>query len=246
MEDHTQAKEQNLNNEIKANNKSNCIKIFMKLFVQIIIIITVFVISWHLAVAFTIKSIQGVMDFTRKTVKEYISATYGEGKKEQKFVVFTQSIDVEINKNEDNRILWDWISVGSAHLKVKFLENKVQYFVPITELDDSSILYEPERRTIKIICPPVKIDKELVFIQTDPDKVIREENGSWSPFGPKMKDLDDSVKRSIVDKTLRLGYTKEIREKAQAAAKEALEQLFYKVIGEFLRKENLKMELVFP
>ena len=51
-------------------------------------------------------------------------------------------------------------------------------------------MYDPERRTIKIICPPVFIDREMVFIQPNPDKVIKEENGSWSPFGPKMKDLN--------------------------------------------------------
>ena len=107
-------------------------------------------------------------------------------------------------------------------------------------------MFDPERRTIRIICPPVFIDKEMVFIQPNPDKIIREENGTWSPFGPKMKDLNDAVKRGIVEKTLRLGHTKEIRLKAQAAAKAALEQLFNKVLGEFLRNEKLNLELVLP
>lgn len=236
--------------DINAKNlnqsNSGCLKFIGKLFIQIIIIIVVFVITWHFAVAFTIKSIQGVLDFTRKTVNEYISATYGEGKNEQKLVVYSQPIDVEIDKDEDNRILWDWISVGSARLKVKFLGNKVQYFVPLNELKENHIMYDPERKTIKIICPPVFIDKEMVFIQPNPDKIIKEENGTWSPFGPRMKDLNDSVKKSIVEKTLRLGYKKEIRQKAQAAAKEALEQFFYKILGEFLKKENLNLELVLP
>ena len=230
---------------IKVNN-SGCLKNIGKLLIQIIIIVTVYVITWHLAVAFTIKSIQGVLDFTRKVVKEYISVTYGEGKEEQKLVVFTQPLDVEIDKDEDNRILWDWISVGSAQLKVKFIGNKVQYFVPLQEIKDNHIMYDPERRTIKIVCPPVIIDKDIVFIQTDPDKIIREENGTWSPFGPKMKDLDYSVQKGIRDKTLRMGHTKEIIKKAETAAKKALEELFNKILGEFLRKENLNLELVIP
>ncbi len=233
-------------NNSENKSKKGCFKIIGIIFLQIIIAVIVFVGTWHYAVVYTIKSIQGVLDFTRKTVKEYISVTYGKGVNEQKLVVFTQSLDVEIDKDEDNRILWDWISVGSARLKVKFLENKVQYFVPLQEIKENHIMYDPERRTIKIICPPVFIDREMVFIQPNPDKVIKEENGSWSPFGPKMKDLNEAVKKSIVDKTLRLGYTKEIRLKAQAAAKEALEQLFYKILGEFLKKENLKLELIVP
>ena len=246
MSEQTNINEQNQNNEAGKSKGSGCIKSVSSLLLHVFIVIVVFVITWHLAVAFTIKSIQSVMDFTRKTVKEYISATYGEGKKEQKLVVFTQSLDVEINKDEDNRILWDWISVGSARLKVKFLDNKVQYFVPVNQIQDNHIMYDPERRTIKIICPPVFIDKEMVFIQPDPEKIIREENGSWSPFGPRMKDLNDAVKKGIVEKTLRLGHTREIRQKAQSAAKEALEQLFNKILGEFLRKEKLNLELVLP
>ena len=243
MDEQINTNAQNFNSNI---NSSGCMNSLGKFILQFIVLVIVFVITWHLAVAFTIKSIQGVLDFTRKTVKEYISVTYGEGKEEQKLVVYTQPLDVAIDKDEDNRILWDWISIGSARLKVKFLGNKVQYFVPLQEIKDNHIMYEPERRTIKIVCPPVHIDKEMVFIQPNPDKIIREENGTWSPFGPKMKDLNDSVKRGIVEKTLRLGHTKEIRLKAQTAAKAALEQLFNKILGEFLKKENLNLELVMP
>ena len=236
--------EQNNNN--KTNKKISFLSCFVLSALQVFILAIVIVLSWHYAVKYTIKSIENVLDFTRKTVKEYISVTYGEGKREQKLVVYTKTLDVEINKDEDNRILWDWISVGSAHLKVRFLGNRVQYFVPLEELKDSDFIYDAEKRTIKIICPPVKIDKEMIFIQHDPDKIIKEENGSWSPFGPKMKDLNDSVERNIKAKTLFLGHSKDIRDKAQDAAKEALEQLFNKVLGEFLSKENLKLELVLP
>ena len=107
-------------------------------------------------------------------------------------------------------------------------------------------MYDPERRSIRILCPPVLIDKDVVVIQTDPDKIIREENGTWSPFGPKMKDLNYAVQKGIHEKTLRMGHTKEIRLKAEAAAKVALEQLFNKVLGEFLKEENLNLELVIP
>jgi hypothetical protein len=246
MEEQTINNDQNSIPNAEGKSPTGCIKIISGFVIQLLIIILVFVITWHFAVAFTIKSIQGVLDFTRKTVKEYISVNYGEGKEEQKLVVFTQNLDVEIDKDEDNRILWDWISVGSARLKVKFLDNKVQYFVPLHEIKDNHIMFDPERRTIKIVCPPVFIDKDMVVIQTDPDKIIREENGTWSPFGPKMKDLNYAVQKGIHEKTLRMGFTKDIRLKAEAAAKKALEELFNKILAEFLKKENLNLELVMP
>ena len=246
MSEQINANESNLNKNENLNKANGCVKTITRFILQLLVLIIVFVITWHLAVAFTIKSMQSILGFTQKTVKEYILAEYGEGKKEQKFVVFTQEINVPIDKDEDNRILWDWISLGSARLKVKFIGNKVQYYVPMNEIKDEHILYDSEKRTIKIICPPIHIDKEMVFIQHDPDKIQKEENGSWSPLGPKMKDLNDEIYKGIKDKTLILGNKKEYRQLAQEAAKEKLEQIFNKVLGEFLRKENLNLEVILP
>ena len=62
-------------NNSENKSKKGCFKIIGIIFLQIVIAVIVFVGTWHYAVVYTIKSIQGVLDFTRKTVKEYISAS---------------------------------------------------------------------------------------------------------------------------------------------------------------------------
>ena len=177
---------------------------------------------------------------------EYIFAEYGQTDLKKKLVVLTQDVSVEIYKDKDNRILWDFLSVGSANMKIKFIDNKVQYYVPLNELKDSDVFYDTESRTVKIIAPSVKIDKDIVYVQTDPDKVIKEENGSLSPFGPNIKSLNNEIMKEIKQQTLIQGYKPWIRDKAQAEAQKALEDLFNKILSEFLRKENLKLEVILP
>ena len=220
--------------------------IIIYIFILIIVSVCVSAITWHYAINFTMSSISNILTSTRQQLKEYIFAEYGKTDLNKKLVVLTQDVSVEIYKDKDNRILWDFLSVGSANMKIKFIDNKVQYYVPLNELKDSDVFYDTESRTVKIIAPSVKIDKDIVYVQTDPDKVIKEENGSWSPFGPNIKSLNNEIMKEIKQQTLIQGYKPWIRDKAQAEAQKALEDLFNKILSEFLRKENLKLEIILP
>ena len=160
--------------------------------------------------------------------------------------MLTQNVTVEISKEKDNRILWDWVSVGSSALKVKFIDNKVQYYIAMADFEDQNIQYDPISKTIQITVPPVKIDKDMVSVATEKDKVLKEENESWSPFGPNIEELNDDIMNEIKKEVLRAGFNPLIREKAQAEAKIAMESLFNKILGEFLKKEGLKLQVIVP
>ncbi len=238
------------NNQVDTNNSSGTKKnnsfLLKFLLIQLIVIVVVGFTTWHFAVISTIKYIQNILNFSRQTVKEYIFSEFGKTSTEKKLIVLTQDVSVEISRDKDKRILDDWLSIGSANLKIKFIDNKVQYFVPLDEIKDSNFIYDAESRTMKIECPSVRLDKEMVFIQSDPNKVIKEENGSLNPFGPKLKDLDKEIMSEIKNRILIEGNKPLIREKAQIEARIALENLFNKVLGEFLRKEDVKLQLIYP
>lgn len=204
------------------------------------------VIVWHLAVSATLHAIDSILNIARSTTKSYISSEFGETDTTKKHVVLTQNVTVEISKEKDNRILWDWVSVGSSALKVKFIDNKVQYYIAMADFEDQNIQYDPISKTIQITVPPVKIDKDMVSVATEKDKVLKEENESWSPFGPNIEELNDDIMNEIKKEVLRAGFNPLIREKAQAEAKIAMESLFNKILGEFLKKEGLKLQVIVP
>ena len=192
MKNEKMEEKEDVKKEIKEEKPKKTYKnIILYILVLIIISIGVSLITWYFAINFTLSSISNILSSTRQRLHEYIFAEYGQTDLKKKLVVLTQDVSVEIYKDKDNRILWDFLSVGSANMKIKFIDNKVQYYVPLNELKDSDVFYDTESRTVKIIAPSVKIDKDIVYVQTDPDKVIKEENGSWSPFGPNIKSLNN-------------------------------------------------------
>lgn len=238
----TKAEENNNNEKPKFPLK----KVLLYILILLLVITAASLITWNFAIKYTLSTIQKVLLTTHQNVKEYVFSEFGKTNFDKKLVVLTQDVNVEVYKDKDNRVLYDWLSVGSANMKIKFIDNKVQYYVPLDELKESDIIFEVETRTVKIVPPSVKIDKEVVVVQSDPDKIIKEENGSWSPFGPKIKDLNKDIMKEIKQQTLIAGYKPWIREKAQAEAQKALEALFHKILDEFLRQENLKLEIIMP
>ena len=243
-ENKEETKEENKSEQEKPKRKY--LKVFLYILILLLVIAASSLITWYYAIHYTVSSIHKVLLTTHQNVKEFVFSEFGKTNFDKKLVVLTQNVNVEMYKDKDNRVMYDWLSVGSANMKIKFLDNKVQYYVPLDELKETDIIYEADTRTVKIVPPSVKIDKDVVVIQSDPDKIIKEENGSWSPFGPKIKDLNNEIMKEIKQQTLVAGYKPWIREKAQAEAQKALEALFHKILDEFLRKENMKLEIIIP
>lgn len=214
-------------------------------FVKLISLIFAFIICWQFAVHTAMVAYTSLTGEVRKSITNYISE-FGKTHLDKKLVVLTQDVTVEISKEIDNRILWDWVSVGSANSKFKFIDNKVQYYVPLSEIKDDSIFYDPQTRTVKIISPKVRIDKDMVSVQSDPTKVIKEENGSWSPFGPSLKDLSNEIMAEVKEVVIREGYHQFIRDKAQAEAQKAVEDFFNAALSELIKKENVNLQIILP
>ena len=222
--------------------KKDGLKVF---FIKLIALIFAFIICWQIAVHTAISTYNAITGQARSVISQYISE-FGKTHLDKKLVVLTQDVTVEISKEIDNRILWDWVSVGSANSKFKFIDNKVQYYVPLSEIKDDSVLYDPQTRTIKVIAPKVRIDKEMVSVQSDPAKVVKEENGSWSPFGPSLKDISNEIMSEVKSVVIREGYHQLIRDKAQVEAQKAIEDFFNTALSELIKKENVNLQIILP
>jgi hypothetical protein len=245
-------------NSIKKDEKSS--SSFFKSILKLITVIVILLAAWFIGIYFTAEQtikvttapivkgldIAKILSTTKEKVKESIVIGLGEVNTDKKLVVYTQSLPVELNKEKEKRIFNDYLFWGNATIKVRFLDNKVQYYVPLDEIKDDSFIYDESKRTIKITCPKVKIDRNMVYVQTDPAKIEKEENGSWNPFGPSLKELNDEIMSEIKNKVILDAKHPLYMEKAEKEAKIALEKLFYPVLDEFLRKENLKLELILP
>lgn len=229
---------------------------FFRFIFKLIIVITIILVAWHISVHYFIKqvtepikdaaAIAKILTTSQNIVNEKIVLGLGEVNTDKKLVVYTQSLSVEINKEKEKRIINDVLFWGTASVKVRFLDNKVQYYVPLDKITNDSINFDGLTRTIKITCPNVEIDENMVYVQTDPTKIEKEENGSWYPFGPSLKDINDEIMTEIKNKVILDASHILYMEKAEREAKKALEKLFYPVFDEFLRKENLKLELIMP
>ena len=205
------------------------------------------IVSSKSAVQDTIKKTMEYWEGIGKHCQEVITecvADYVKSHTDKKLVVFTKELNIEIYKELESRLLWDYISGGIASSRFIFKGNRVQFYVPLAEIKEDHIIYEPVTRTVKVFAPKVRIDKDMVFIQNEPDKVIKEVNGSWSPFGPKLKEVSDAIMQEVKTRTLKEGYEPEIIEEAKVEAQKALEDLFNKVLGEFLKKENLNLQII--
>lgn len=222
--------------------KKDSIFVILLKFVTLII---AFVICWQLAVHTAVSTWNNFTDKAKNTVSICISE-FGKTHLDKKLVVLTQDITVEISKEIDNRILWDWVSVGSANSSFKFIDNKVQYYVSLDDIKNDNIIFDPQTRTIKIIAPRVKLDKAMIVVQTDPNKVIKRENGSWSPFGPRLKDVSNEIMSEVRNVIAREGYHQLIRDKAQAEAQKVIEDFFNKALGELLKQESVNLQIIMP
>ncbi len=256
--------EQNDNNLNKENENTTNIEnnfSFIKTVFKLIVVVVILLVAWQTWLYLTVKQVEDVttgplkkvgldivkiLATSQEKVKESIIIGLGKVNTDKKLVVYTQSLPVEIVKEKEKRILNDWLFLGTASVKARFLDNKVQYYVPLDKIKNENISYDESNRTIKITCPKVEIDRDMVYVQTDPAKIQKEENGAWNIFGPNLKEMNDEIMSEIKNKVILDARHQLYMEKAEREAKIALEKLFYPVFDEFLRKENLKLQLIMP
>lgn len=178
------------------------------------------------------------------SVKDVVSRTLGKIDRSKKLVVFTQEVDVEISREKNKRILDDYLPAGSAAVKIRVLGNKVQFFVPLVKIDINCFSYDRTSRVLSIKCPRVLMDKDVVSVQTDPAKIIIEENSSWVPLGPKSSDLLKEAQADLKNEVLRTANHDLVWSAAKIEAEAALRD-FFRALEDSLR-DNSSIQIILP
>ncbi|MGM0600869.1 MAG: hypothetical protein ACQETH_13750 [Candidatus Rifleibacteriota bacterium] len=172
------------------------------------------------------------------------SQMLGDTDRTRKLVVFTQNVDVELDKEDNKRILNDWLPAGSAEMNMKVMGNKVQFFVPVDKINIDDFYYDPVHKELNIVCPPVEIDADMVVVQSDPEKIKIKESGSWVPFiGPDVKELTRKAKMELKNEVLLAANNELVWLAARAEAQKALQHFFSLLRRSIKEKVRIKIRL---
>lgn len=178
-------------------------------------------------------------------VKSVFSQLLGSTDRTRKLVVVTQTVDVELYRDHHKRVLNDWFPAGSAWVRIKVLDNRVQYYVPVEEITGQNFVYDDLTGTLRVVSPPLRIDKEMVSVQSDPEKIIVEEKGSWVPLiGPKAETLRKEAMSELKNEVLKAANHELVKEEARREAQKALEQ-FFGLLKASLR-DDVKLQIYLP
>ena len=177
--------------------------------------------------------------------KSIFSQLLGSTDRTRKLVVVTQTVDVELYRENHKRVLNEWFPAGSAWVRVKVLDNQVQFYVPVEEITGQNFVYDDLTRTLRLISPPLRIDREMVSVQSDPAKIIVEEKGSWVPLiGPKVETLRNEAMSELKSEVLRAANHELVSEEARREAQKALDQ-FFGLLKASLR-DDVKLQIQLP
>ena len=178
-------------------------------------------------------------------VNNVISHTLGELSRDKKLVVMTQTVDAEIAREKPGRAFYDYIPTGTARVRIKALENRVQFYIPLDEIGLDKFQYDPVARTLKIFAPPVKIDRDVVFVQNDPAKLLIEAKGSWVPIlGPNVEELRNEVMADLKNEVIMSANRELVWQEAHRQAYMALDN-FFQMLKASLR-DDVKLQIYLP
>lgn len=186
-----------------------------------------------------------LIGMAKNRVKDTCYCEFTKNTLENKLIVMTTNIDCEFTK-EKSKKLFDTIPWGSASKKILFKSNKIQFKVPLDN-DKIKVDFNNDTKSIKITTPPVVLDRDMVEVQTKPSLIEKEENGSWLPGGPDLKEIDKEIMEEVRDSILLIAASqKNLRALAKEQAQKVVYNFFYMILSEFLKENKIGLEVYIP
>lgn len=176
-------------------------------------------------------------------VQDVMSQTLGEIDRTKKLVVYTQSVDIELTREKENRWFSDYLPAGSTAVRLKVLGNKVQFYVPLEQINEDCFSYNSRTQILSINCPKVRMDKDMVSVQSDPAKMIIEEKSSWVPFGPKASDLLKDAQSELKNQVILTANHELVWNSAKIEAEKAMQEFFGSLKSAMKEGSNIQIML---
>lgn len=167
--------------------------------------------------------------------KTVLLSTLTKTSREPKLVVLTQHLDVEARVDK-TKSLWG-IELGNYTTRILAHDNRVQYIVRLQALTAEHFEFDSKHSILTIRCPVPEFDEETVDVQSDPNKIEIDQNGTWTKIvlfsGTKeQREAQVQLRPTVV---LQAKHDL-VQSKARDAARETLTQ-YFGFLAEKLRPE---------
>jgi hypothetical protein len=149
-----------------------------------------------------------------------------------KLVVLTETLSVEVVKRSEKSVLWGLLNLGDTVVRLKAYGNKVQFYIPISEIRPEDFSYDPAAKKLVVRVPAPVLDRDVVEVQSDPSKIEVETKVGWARLSRYSgKSLETRAREALREEVLGAADSPPIREMATLEARKALTALFHDLAG---------------
>ena len=189
------------------------------------------------------KEEKSILGTVRKAIKDKVGAYAEETDSKSKYVVLTQSVNVELNKTEVSYIFGN-SAIANADLSIIYNDNKVQYYVDLEKISNDDINYDFLSKTLNVHIPSPKIDVDFVDIQSNPEKILQNNKSSWISLGIDIEKMKEDIQKKVREKVLEAGSNDMFIASARRNAKEKMKDFILKFLGEYLNEKGLELNII--
>ena len=160
--------------------------------------------------------------------------------KSAKLVVLTQKLDAESIVENTN-----WIK-GKNTLSKVFKDCLVQYYIPLNNIRPENIKYDFKNNCLIIRSPNPILDEDMIYVQTDPEKVEKNlDRNIFSGWGTADL-LDNKLMKEIKTVLIQAAYEKQLLFiEAKNSAEYHLKNFFRGFMKNIKGSSDVKIKIIF-
>jgi hypothetical protein len=144
-----------------------------------------------------------------------------------KLVVLTETVDVEVAKSSEKRVLWGLLNLGTTEVRLKAPGNKVQFFIPLKEIKEEDFVYQPATKKVLVRVPAPVLDRQVVDVQSDPAEIEVETKVGWARLSAfSGRSLERQAKEALRQEVLSAADTPPMHDLARVQAEKTLRAFF--------------------
>jgi hypothetical protein len=171
-----------------------------------------------------------------------INTTLTRMANQSKLVVLSTFINVDITKANEKEI-WG-VSLGTTKVILRALDNRVQYYVPLTNITKSDFKYDHVHKRLTVRVPSPMLDADLVEVQSDPSKIEFRTDVGWARFNTRSGQfLREQAQRDLRPAILREANNSLYIDKAKMNARENLKKILEPLSAQL--KDDVELEVEF-
>jgi hypothetical protein len=180
-----------------------------------------------------------------ETARAGVTSQFARVSSSPQLVVMKDAVDVDITRSNERLILWGRLNLGKTEVELKARGNKVQFYVPMSQLKADDFSYDPDARRVVVRVPEPVLDRELVEVQSNPADIEVRRDAGWARLSALSgKALEREAREALRDEVLTAADTPERRAAARTEAAKALRPFFSDLANSLQEGVQLDFEFV--